>query len=78
MTTVLDATAKQYHRDVPMAPGFELWGSVKGRSVPFHREWWITKDGSVIGHLDQGRYEDSGAAAKQRRNWARSLGALAE
>jgi hypothetical protein len=74
----MDANAKQYQKDVPMVKGFTLWGSVSGRIVPYHRKWWVKKGDQVIGHLDQGRYEDSGAAAKQRRNWVRSLGALAE
>ena len=69
--------ARKFTKDVPMTKGFEMWGKVSGRAVPYHREWWITKDSKVVGYLDQGRYEDSAAAARQRRNWASELGALA-
>jgi hypothetical protein len=74
----MDANAKQYRKDVPMDDGFTLWGSVSGRAVPYHRKWWVKQGDQVIGSLDQGGYEDPGAAGKQRRNWVRSLGALAE
>ena len=74
----MDAHARQFRKDVPMAEGYSLWGSVSGRAVPYHRKWWVKQGDAVVGHLDQGRYEDSGAAGKQRRNWVRSLGALAE
>lgn len=67
--------AKQFTKDVPMAEGFTLWGTVTGKGIPYHRQWWI-KDvaGNVIGHLDQNCYSDSGSAAKQRREWAIRLG----
>jgi hypothetical protein len=73
----LPSNARQFTKDVPMAVGFQLWGTATGKGVPLHRQWWITKsDGQVIGHLDQGCYSNSGSAAKSRRAWAMRLGAF--
>ena len=71
--------ASQYYRDVPMAPGFQLWGTCEGVSVPYHRKWWVFSEPNqrVVGFLDQGCYSDSSAAGRQRRRWVESLGALA-
>ena len=73
----IPSTAKQFTKDVPMATGYELWGTATGRGVPYHREWWVKdSQGNVIGYLDQGCYSDSGSAAKSRREWITRLGAF--
>lgn len=70
--------ATRYNSDqnsttLSLKDGFELWGAATG-SVPHHRQWWILKGDEIIGHLDQGCYENAGQAAIERHRWAMSLG----
>lgn len=76
------ANAANYNSDrnsttLSLKDGFELWGTATG-SIPYHRQWWILKGDEVVGHLDQGCYENSGQASVERREWARSLGCLGQ
>ena len=71
------ANARQYTKDLPvqLKEGTEIWGRASG-GVPHHREWWILDGNKVLGHLDQGSYENSHAAKKQRMVWALQLGVV--
>lgn len=76
------AQAAKYNSDrnsttLSLKDGFELWGIATG-SIPYHRQWWILKENEIIGHLDQGCYEDDGLASVQRREWAKKLGCLGQ
>ncbi len=78
------ANATRYNSDrnsttLSLKESFELWGTATG-SIPHHRQWWILKKDKdeVIGHLDQGCYENPGQAAAQRRDWAKSLDCLGQ
>lgn len=70
------AIATRYNSDknsFSLKDGFELWGTATG-SIPYHRQWWILKGDEIVGHLDQGCYENPGQAALERHHWAMSLG----
>jgi hypothetical protein len=71
------ANATRYNSDLSLKESFELWGTATG-SIPYHRQWWILKGDQIVGHLDQGCYENPGQAAAQRRDWAKSLGCLGQ
>jgi hypothetical protein len=67
------SNAAKYNSDLSLKDGFELWGTATG-SIPYHRQWWILKGDEIIGHLDQGCYENAGQAGLERTNWAKKLG----
>ena len=69
--------ARKYVQDIPLKEGYELWGTATG-IIPYHRKWWILKEDEIVGHLDQGSYEDPGQAAIERRQWAKALGCLGQ
>lgn len=68
--------ARLYTQDVSLKEGYELWGTATGRTIPYHRKWWILKGDEVVSCLDQGCYDNAAAGAKQRQAWAFNLGIL--
>ena len=69
--------ARQYVKDLPVQfkDGVELWGVATG-GVPHHREWWLLKGDEILGHLNQGSYDDPRSAKNRRMAWALQLGVV--